>query len=292
MIVISFALRQQISYSHCYRDLKNILDHLDASFYVENYKFILDELLKLLPKSNKIGITYSNWSCINAYKENAERLCVVLIRNATVAMAKKAHDCFFDYYNEYQGKGYHVFNEIILNGLLYLSADYSDRIIQYIGSNLDTNIFDNTSGSLDKLGITKSVLKKHCTLCSDEELEILENTICSYISPNAFKSYERRVKHNKEHKESPVYDSFWGDLQFELLSSFPIDRLKEETKSLLKVLERKFNHNHTVYIDYGVKAGYVTSPVSGKCIGAKQWLRIITNKKTESNIRFRKDDCF
>lgn len=47
----------------------------------------------------------------------------------------------------------------------------------------------------------------------------------------------------------------------------------------MNVLERKFKGKAKRYINGDGHSGWVKSPVSGKKIGIKQWLRIITNKK-------------
>ena len=68
------------------------------------------------------------------------------------------------------GKGYHVFNEIILTGLIHMPPRYSNRIIHYLATDLNKNIFDYTSGAEDELGLAEEILKIHGKTCNEEEL--------------------------------------------------------------------------------------------------------------------------
>ena len=82
---------------------------------------------------------------------------------------------------------------------------------------------------------------------------------------------------NKEYES--VYWSFWGDLQWELLSCLPKERIGKETEELLQVLNRRFEKIESCYYRESSQMGSVESPISGKNVGKKQWLRIITNEK-------------
>lgn len=76
-----------------------------------------------------------------------------------------------------------------------------------------------------------------------------------------------------------MYWSFWGDLQWELLPCLPKERIGKETEELLQVLNRRFGKIESCYYRESSQMGSVESPISGKNIGKKQWLRIITNEK-------------
>lgn len=84
-----------------------------------------------------------------------------------------------------------------------------------------------------------------------------------------------------------MYWSFWGDLQYELLSCLPEERISKKSKDLLQVLNRRFDKVQSRYYNKGGHSGGVSSPVSGKNIGKKQWLQIITNSKLRDRNRFR-----
>ena len=109
------------------------------------------------------------------------------------------------------------------------------------------------------------MISKHGEICTKETFLKLEQQIINYVSPRAKDIYMRRVKFNKQNNGHTVYWSFWGDLQYELLKVLPIDRLSNQSKQLLQVLERKFIKGSRMYYYYSSGGGgSVNSPVSGK----------------------------
>ncbi len=281
--LISFWLKNKVKSqgSYIYRYEEELVDS-DNPFLIENSEFVLDELLSYIPKENGWEVKYSDWSGRYRHKRNIERACVELVKKATIALIHKSPDAFWGYYELYMGKGYHVFNEIILNSLAFLSPQYSNQVIRYLSTDLDKNIFDYTSGAEDELELVKKVLKIHASRCDKEELSAIENVICKYISPNASEWYKRRIEQNKSKDYKPVYWSFWGDLQYKLLQCLPEDRINKKTKDLLHVLDRRFYKVPLRYGNLNGHSGWVKSPVSGKNIGKAQWLQIITNKKLKN----------
>jgi len=286
--LISFWMKHKIK-SHgkyVYRYEEELFD-ADHSFLIANGESVLMELLPYIPKNNSIEIKYSEWSGKYWHKRGIERACVELIKKANVAVISKSPEKFWKYYETYMGKGYFVFNEIVLHGLNYLPGYYSNQIIRYIGSDLDKNIFDYTSGAEDELELVKNVLRVHGKKCEKEQLLWLENMVYKYISPRAVEWYQRRIEWNKSRQSECVYWSFWGDLQYELLSCLPEERISKKSKDLLQVLNRRFDKVQSRYYNKEGHSGWVKSPVSGKNIGKKQWLQIITNCKLKDRNRFR-----
>lgn len=281
--LISFWLKNKIKSqgSYVYRYEEELVD-LDNPFLIDNAELVLDELLSYIPKERGWEVKYRDWSDMYVNKRNIERVCVELVKKATIALIQKSPDSFWRYYELYMGKGYHVFNEIILTGLAHLSSQYSNQVIRYLSNDLDQNIFDYTSGAEDKLGLVKVVLKIHGSICDKEELSLIEYAICQYISPNASKWYKRRIEQNKRKDYYPVYWTFWGDLQYELLHCLPEERISKKTKDLLHVLDRRFYKVPLRYCNSNSHSGWIKSPVSGKNIGKAQWLQIITNNKLKN----------
>lgn len=281
--LISFWLQNKIKSQgrYVYRYEEELVDS-DSSFLIDNSEFVLNELLRYIPKENGWEVKYSDWSGRHVHKSSIERACVGLVSKATIALCCKSPERFWEYYEPYMGRGYHVFNEIILKGLAALSFQYSNRIMHYLSSDLDKNIFDYTSGAEDELGLVKGVLKIHGDNCGKEELLMMENSICQYISPNASEWYKRRIEQNKRKEYYPVYWSFWGELQYELLNCLPKEKVSPETKELLRVLDRRFYKLSSHYCNKNWHLGWVKSPVSGKNISKGQWLQIITNSKLKS----------
>ena len=284
--LISFFMQNKIKSrgGDIYRYEKELVDS-DTSFLIDNGEFVLNELLPYIPRESGWEVVYGDWSGRYVYNRSIERACVELIKKATIALIDKSPDIFWKCYELYIGKGYYVFNEILLTGFAHLPFQYSNQIIHYLSTDLDNNIFDYTSGAEDELGLVKEILKIHGGICEKEELSILENAICQYISPKASERYKRRIEQNKQKEYPPVYWSFWGDLQYELLQCLPKDRISKKTIDLLQVLERRFYKVPLRYSNRNGHSGWVKSPVSGKNIGKAQWLQIITNNKLKNRIR-------
>ena len=281
--LISFWMKNKIKSQgrYVYRYEEELID-ADNSFLVENGEFVLAELLPYIPKNDTVEVKYNDWSGRYWHKRGIERACVELVKKANVAVITKSPERFWKHYETYMGKGYLVFNEIILHGLSYLPSYYSNQIIRYIGSDLDKNIFDYTSGAEDKLELVKKVLRVHGEQCDKKQLLWLENVIYKYISPRAVKWYQRRIEWNKSKQNQRVYWSYWGDLQHELLSCLPQESISKRSKELVQVLDRKFCGVSSVYYNKDGHSGWVKSPVSGKNIGKRQWLQIITNGKLKN----------
>ena len=105
--------------------------------------------------------------------------------------------------------------------------------------------------------------------CNQEELLKVENLICQYISPNASEWYKRRIEQNKFKEYCPVYWSFWGDLQYELLQCLPEEELAHKTKELLRIYEKAFNKIPSRYCNRVGHCGWVKSPVWDKNISKR-----------------------
>ena len=210
--LISFWLQNKVKSQgrQVYRYEDELVD-ADDSFLIDNGEVVLNEFLPYIPKESGWEVTYSDWSERYAHKRSIERACVGLVKKATIALCCKSPERFWEYYEPFMGQGYPIFNEIILTGLAALPLLYSNRIMRYLSNDVDKNVFDHTSGAEDELGLVKEVLKIHGSNCDKEELLIVENAICRYISPNAVEWYKRRIKQNKQKKISCVLE-FLGRL--------------------------------------------------------------------------------
>ena len=278
--LIAFLLTSNIQSedSHLFRHHTDMLMSGDV-ISISDGEAVLDILLPHIPASDSWEMKYGEWSGKYRYMRGIERCCVELIKKANVTVISKSPEIFWKYYEPYMGKGYYVYNEIILSGMVHLPENFSNQVISYISDDLDKNILDNTSGAEDKLGLVKKVINVHGNKCSQEIFERLEQNICKYISPRAVDWYRERIEQNRNKEYEPVYWSFWGDLQWELLNCLPIERMSKETENLLQVLKRRFAKCQSCYYREDSQMGSVQSPIAGKNIGVKQWIRIITNNK-------------
>ena len=276
--MISFGLQNE---TENFENYAAELMHIKDSFEVGDAEFILKELLPYVPKERAWEIKYSNWSEMSSPKINLERVSVDLVKRANKILINTLPDTFWQIYEPYMGKGYYIFNEIILNGLVQLPSQYSNRVIYYLSEDLDKNLFDYTSGEDDQLKFTKEILRKHADLCDRDAFLTIEDKIYRYIAPNAIERYKRRIEINKEKEDEPIYWSFWGELQHELLPCLPKEKTSKQVKALVDVLERRFN-KEKLYSNLNGHSGWVKSPISGKNIGKNQWYKIITNEKLKT----------
>jgi len=263
-----------------YKYEEELLDSNDDLFITHGEE-VLDELIQYIPEGDRTYFRYGEWNAKYYHRCGLERTCVELIKKANVAVILQEPERFWNRYKGVMGKGHPVFNEIILHSLISMPEEYSDCVISYLCSDFNNNIFDLTSGAEDELGLVKQVITKHSRSCSTAAFIILQNSIYKYISPKAIDWYKNRIQYNREKKSAQVYWSFWGDLQKELLMCLPPEKLSEECRNLLPVLNRKFNSTKSIYFKYYGQGGAVNSPISGKVISENQWLKIITNSKIQ-----------
>lgn len=244
-------------------------------------KEILSILLQYVPCEFKENIIYSKWSAKYGYKNNLERTCIQIIKKANRAVILNNPQDFFDIYREYMGKGFPLFNEIILSSLINFPDIYSDNIIQYLCEDFDKNIFDETSGNKSKLLLVEELIRKYSSSCSEDIFSLLESKIIQYKSPKIKEWYLNRIEYNKHNKGERVYWSFWGDLQVVLLQCLQYKRMSEKAKKLLSVLKRRFKDVPNIYVNLGTHSGSIKSPISGKVLSNKDWRLLLTNRKLE-----------
>ncbi len=269
------------------KDIYRYADLFDNNdkFSLVDPEYILEKLLPVIPKdSRQIGYS-SNWRAHNSYEKNLERFTVALIKKATEEIIEKDCNLFWQYYEPYLGMNYPVFNELILHGLKCLPESNSDQVILYLCQDIYHNCIESTSNAKNQLDMAKSVIAHHSKYCSEDVLTELENYIVKCIAPDAVERYKRRIEFNREKAYAPVYRSFWGDLQYVLLQGISYERLSDRSKQLLAVLERKFNGKTDRYSNSWGHFGNVVSPIGGKRISHKQWLKILTNKKLRDRDR-------
>lgn len=283
--LISFWLKNKIHGREYYlNSIEEELWELEDVDVIKSAEFVLDELLQHFPKEAEDSVKYSAWSVRNSCHRSLERTCVKLVKKANRELISKAPEIFWAYYEPYMAKGYPVFNELILTGMKYMPARYSNQIMHYLSTDIDSNVFDYTSGAEGQLDLVGEVLKTHSRYCDGEFFLETENAILRYISPYAVDMYKRRIEENKS-QNYIVYWSFWGDLQYILLKCLPEDRMSRKTRELLKVLDRRFDGERLLYSNSGIYGGGVISPISGKTISMGQWLQIVTNEKLKTRDR-------
>lgn len=283
--LLAFLLGNKLkSRGHRIYQYEELLLNESSEILIKNGMEVINLLLPYIPKSKDKELLYSDWSEIWFHKRGLERACIQIIKKANAAIIATKPEAFWERYKEFMGKGYYLFNEIILDGLYRLPETFSDEAIKYLCSDFDSNIFDETSGNNDRLQLAKQILEKHSKSCSDNAFDLLEKTVLGYISPEAKDIYRSRISYNRNGKT--VYWSFWGDLQKEILEVLPDNRLSNQAKDLIRVLRRKFPEGTSFYKHSNGHSGWVSSPVAGKKLNNKNWLEILTNAKLKEKGRF------
>lgn len=260
-----------------YRYEEELLNDNDEIF-IENYQEVIDILINDIPLVVEDYGLNNEWSGKSHYNNGIERTCVEILKKANKSLINKKPEKFIEKYKAYMGRGYKVFNEIILDGLLQFSIEDSDYIINYLISDFENNIFDKTSKNKDELSLTKKIISKFSPHCSIQVFEKLQNVIIGYIPSDMYKVYKMRYDYNKNSKQKYYY-SFWGDLQFELLQVLPKNLVSKKSIELLQVLKRKYKNGTHKFIYYGSHFGTVHSPIEGKKLNDAQWRQIICNRK-------------
>lgn len=263
----------QFNYSH-----EESLILLAKKIIIDDEEFVFNSLFPYLPQDHN-DVIKGKWLNLIGEQRSVERAIVELMKKSVVAICNQKAELFWEIYMPLINKNCDVYNEILLTGLESLPEPYSNQVIQFLYNNLDCGLIDNTSGTDNKLAIAKRVIIKHASTCDDDKFKKLENSILKYKSPNMVKLCKYKIEYSKKNGHESKYLSFWGELQFELLPCLPVNRIQENTKNLIAVLNRRFEGVQTYYhINYG-HSGWVRSPVANKKISIKQWKKIITNKE-------------
>ncbi len=276
--LIKFWIEYNISNKNkrLYRYEEELVDE-ESDIIIKNDEEIINMLLPHIPV--EIDKYWGKWTGRNKFSIGIERTAVSIIKKANNNLIKNHPEKFWNIYEKYMGKGYPLFNEFILEGFERLPEKYSDKIIEYLCNDFEKNIFDISSGNNDELLIAKKVLMKHSKTCSMENFRKLESIIYYFIQKNSVDLYKsvREYKLNYTCKKMPW--DWWGNLQVELIPYLCEDRMSKKTKELMMALKRRFNNGSNYFHYSNGHSGSVWSPVSGKKLSDKQWLRILSNSK-------------
>ena len=172
-------------------------------------------------------------------------------------------------------------NELILSALERMPLEYADAVVEWITEEFPLHFFDYTSEPSNFLETGKRIIKRFSPCCSDELFYRLEQVVVSWKDDRdrMLRIFGYRVERNKERDWYPVYYSYWGHMQKELLPVFDSARLSVYAKNLIAVVNRNTwiqdGHYHAHCFMGPAKS--VISPVDGytEKLSDKTWLRII-----------------
>lgn len=249
----------------------------DTEIIVNEYRTIITTFLPLLPTVDSLT-GYSDWSAKYSYRTGLERTCIQILKKANARFANVEPEEFWNIYSQYMFKGNDLYNEIILDGLYYFPEKYSDKIVEYLCTDFNRTMFEETSGNFDCLLSGKKLLEKVSLECSNECYKVLEKSIIKYVDKDAIDRLKYRIDFNRRNNEKVSW-RFWGDFQIECLQRLPKERLSIEAEHLLRMLERREKNYRSIYKYSGIQSGGISSPVENKSISYAAWKGILTNKE-------------
>lgn len=276
--ILEFLLKDNSQKQLSYRDANDLIDS-DSEIFINRGREVLDILIPLIPTEKSVN--FRNWDCTFSGNNGLERLCIEIVKKANRNIIDLNPDLFWDIYKKFMGRGYTLFNEIILDGFIYLPKKYSDQIIESLLTNINGSIFVSNVSRGNKLTLIKQVLSKHTKYCNQQNFDNLQDKIYKYLPENAINTYRDRINFNKRNSKK-VYWAFSGELQKEILEVLPQERISEKCGDMIKVLERKFPKGTRYNQRERDVIRSIGTPLSGKRLSDNQWLNLLTNKKIKN----------
>lgn len=308
----------EVAPSRCIDFLKMILEHHNDSFINSihlpdekdlmkfskaNCAAIISELTPILFKvtdgmvSRIEEISYSNeyekWSD-HEYQEGVLRKVVKIVKWAMCELGTTNPQSVLAIANDPAYSDVLVLNELVLAVFQSVSTSYANDIVNWMISGFPNHLFDYTSNPVNLLAAVKIVLSIHSPYCELELFSTLEQLIGTWkaSSKQMLRTYQNRIDMNRKREWTPVYYTYWGHLQKELLPFLSFDRLSQYSKELIQVLDR----NTWIYPDHfhirggHGSGGFVVSPVHmhASSLSDKTWLHIVSISYDESKPHFGK----
>lgn len=270
------------------------------SYAQKHYKTIIQEILPIICEKTKhfhpswYRKDYSKEFCRwteEKYSDYPAREIVKLVKFSMKEFAIQNPKDFISFVNNYKDLKSVVYFEIISNAIINLNVEHSDFAIAWLCSDPLNHIFIYTGNQDDYLFNTKSILCKFSPYCSNELYNKIESIILMWKNPSEWmiETYKYRLYINKEKKWSPVYYSYWGRFQKELLPHLHLQRMSKNAKELIGVLNRNqwINGKYNCGFSCG-SAKSVVSPICGKTekISDKKWLEIISTPSEKMKDHF------
>ncbi len=231
------------------------------------------------------GENYNRW-LKSGYGKRTARDIVEMAKNALCEFAAKEPPEFMSFAKEFDGRNSVVYYEILAETVYSLDTAYSDFVVSWLCDDPQNHIFIYTSDTEDYLSLAKKMIKKFSPHCSSDNFIRLENLILHWSDPveRMKKIYNRRLEVNQTKQCKPVYYTFWGHFQKELLPCLDETRTSQKTKQLINVLERNEWIRTPFYKSiFQSDSSTIVSPVSKKAdrICDKTWLRIISTPESK-----------
>lgn len=252
----------------------------NTEIFNSSYRKITSILLPYVP-INESDLSAYSWSARFMSKYALERACIEILKKANRKYAQSQPEEFIGILKTYMGTGIRLHNEIVLDALKYLPNQYADYIMDYLCTELEQTMIENTSGNKDELLLSKELIRHITAICSEESYKKIEYEIIHFIPANAKRDLKQRIEFNREKQKNGGTATwrFWGFFQKEMLEILPRKRMSREACNLLSVLHRSIPEKYSPYRYDDGHGGGVWSPVAGKTLSFRDWKGIITNKK-------------
>lgn len=262
----------------------------EEKYNVKEDDLIIKTLLPLIPqKKGKYGMY--DWNNHNENEMPIQRIIISLIKKATKNIVKKDYHKFWKLYKDYFNKGFSVYNEIILYGLLCMPLETANEVFAYLFNDINNNCFEYTSNEKQSITMLKKIIKKFITNVDKDILNQVVTSVINYKSEDIVERCKRGIELKKEDFNNANYISYWGDFQHEILNVIPEKYLDNKALQLKIVLNRKFcNIKYSIFNLKSSEFGSVISPITSKELSVKSWLKILTNKKIINNHKSIYDD--
>ncbi len=277
VVLLKFLLQNDINVKEL--DLIKCKDIFSINNNIYDCEYIVSEIINIIPNNTEVNYwELYKWSSSRNIYENFERSVIEMLKICSKNLVEHNPNVFIKTFKNYFGKGSLLHNEIILFCLQYATEEYSDKIISYICSDFNKNVFDYTSSTNNRLCYVKEIIRTHSKSCSLECFNKLEHLIYYYKSPTMYENAKRIYEYNKNHWENLLW-GYHGNFQYELLSELDPNRVSKKTSEFIKVLNRKFTQNYFYKKEKSQGVFGTSSPVKSKKLSDKAWLKILSSNK-------------
>ncbi len=266
-----------------------------GEFISQFYHEIISEILPVICEKTMLlnfrwpnyayGENYSRWKK-SGYVNSTARDIVEMAKAALCEFAAKEPPEFMAFAKEFDGRNSVVYYEILAETVYSLGTAYSDFAVSWLCDDPQNHFLIYTDNAEDYLSLAKKMIKKFSPYCSKDNFSRLENLILNWSDPagEMIAIYNQRREVNQTKRYKPVYYAFWGHFQKTLLPFLDETRTSQETKQLIRVLERN-EWIRTPYYksSFQSDSSPIVSPVSEKAdrIYDKTWLRIISTPESK-----------
>lgn len=236
----------------------------------------LEELIKVIPITLNRFVD-KEWVA-NPLHMTYKRLLVELIKSALVDWCHNNEEFVWMLVERLMKQDNFVYKEIILFVSIYLSKDYSDKIFEYLYSDLKGNIFDYSSTKDTCLDMIKEVIVKHSETVNSQILNYFLAQVIKFIDKNHINYLHKLRIENIRESDLNFYESYWGAFQYIIFNSIDSKVLIDQYKAVKKMLNRKYPNGISLYNKLRVTSGFVNSSIPFNKLSNKAWRRLLCDR--------------